>query len=225
MVFKRRKRLSTARRVREAIYPRTGWRRAIEYFGHRLKRLPDTPHRIALGFACGVFVSFSPFFGLHFIYAGLVAFLLRGNVIAAFLGTLVGNPLTFPFIATVSLTLGRRIYDMSGAHHQNFTSVKDSFVEAMSGLWDSFLAIFGLADPAWDKLEAFWSDVFLPYYVGGLIPGLITAAAFYFLSRPLIAAYQARRRTKLLAKAEERLRRKQELAAKIKTGKLANEGQ
>ena len=31
--------------------------------GHRVRRLPDTPHRIALGFACGVFVSFTPFFG------------------------------------------------------------------------------------------------------------------------------------------------------------------
>ena len=38
-------------RIREAVLPRRGWRRGIEYLGHRVRRLPDTPHRIALGFA------------------------------------------------------------------------------------------------------------------------------------------------------------------------------
>ena len=55
MVFKRRNRLSWLQHVSQALYPRTGWRRAIEYIGHRIKRLPDSPHKIALGFACGVF--------------------------------------------------------------------------------------------------------------------------------------------------------------------------
>lgn len=222
MVFKRRKRLSPARRLREAFYPRRGWGRAIEYFTHRLKRLPDTPHKIALGFACGVFVSFSPLFGFHFIYAGLLALIVRGNVLASFLGTLVGNPLTFPFIATTSLTVGRRIYGYD-SHAQDFVSVKESFTGALVGLWDSILAIFGLAEPAWDKLGTFWSGVFVPYYVGGLIPGLIAATVFYFLSRPLIAAYQARRRAKLLKRAEERLRRK-EYEMRSTPGKLAEDG-
>ena len=29
-----------------------------------------------------------------------------------------------------------------------------------------------------------------PYFVGGLLPGLIAAIASYYLTRPLIAAYQ-----------------------------------
>ncbi len=214
MVFKRRKPLSFARRIRDFIYPPNGWRRAIEYFGHRLKRLPDTPHKIALGFACGVFVSFSPFFGFHFVYAGLCALLVRGNLLASFLGTLVGNPVTFPFIATAALTSGRWIYGMRG-DAESFLSVRDAFVGALDGLWQSFLALFGLGEPAWDKLAQFWSDLFLPYYVGGLIPGLITATVFYFLTRPLVAAYQARRRSKLLARAQEKLRKKKEAAAAL----------
>ena len=69
MVFKRRDKPPLLSRLREAVLPRRGWRRGIEYLGHRVRRLPDTPHRIALGFACGVFVSFTPFFGLHFVLA------------------------------------------------------------------------------------------------------------------------------------------------------------
>lgn len=215
MVFKRRNRQSMLARVRDFFYPRTGWRRAIEYLGHRVKRLPDSPHKIALGFACGVFVSFSPFFGLHFVYAGICALLVRGNVLASFLGTLVGNPLTFPLIATTSLSLGRRVIG-SGTGEMGFASLKDAFWNAIVGLWQSFLAAFGMAEPALHKLGPFWSDVFLPYYVGGILPGLAAATAFYFLTRPLVAAYQARRRSKILEKAKQKL-------MSAKAGNLVND--
>ena len=43
-------------------------------------------------------VSFTPLLGLHFVLAILFAYLIRGNFIAALIGTIVGNPLTFPFI-------------------------------------------------------------------------------------------------------------------------------
>ena len=60
-------------RLREAVLPKRGYRRGVEYLGHRVRRLPDTPHRIALGFACGVFSSFTPFFGLHIVLAAVIA--------------------------------------------------------------------------------------------------------------------------------------------------------
>lgn len=66
-MFKRRTPLSFWQWFKEGFYPRSGWRRVINYTSYRLKRLPDTPHRIALGFACGAFASFSPLFGLHFL--------------------------------------------------------------------------------------------------------------------------------------------------------------
>ena len=207
MVFKRRKPLSTARKVLEFFYPKAGFRRSIEYIGHRLRRLPDTPHNIALGIACGVFVSFSPFFGFHFVYAGMMAMMLRGNVLAALLGTFFGNPLTFPVIATVSLGLGRRMLGLSVAN-DTAHSITESFGSAASGLWQSILALFGMAPPALWKLELFWREIFLPYYIGGLLPGLASAIAFYFLSRPLIAAYQKRRRARMLKRAKPKLARK-----------------
>ena len=64
----------------------------------RLKRLQGTPYSIATGFACGVAISFTPFIGFHMILAALTAWLIRGNIIASAIGTIVGNPWTFPFI-------------------------------------------------------------------------------------------------------------------------------
>ena len=48
--------------------------------------------------------------------------------------------------------------------------------------------------------------IFVPYIVGGILPGLAASVAAYFVVRPLVAAYQARRRLKLMERAKERMR-------------------
>ena len=51
-----------------------------------LLHLHDTPRRTAAAFALGVFFSFSPFIGLQIILSFTMAFLLRLNRLAVFLG-------------------------------------------------------------------------------------------------------------------------------------------
>jgi uncharacterized protein len=204
MVFKRRDKPSPLVRLREALLPRGGWRRGIEYLGHRVRRLPDTPHRIALGFALGVLASFTPFLGAHILLALALAKLVRANLLAAFVGTFVGNPLTLPLIAAVSLGLGRKILGY-GASGEDFGRVSDAFGEAASGIGSSLLALVGRGESQWRRLEPFVDFVLWPYFVGGLLPGLAAAIASYWLLRPLVAAYQARRRERMLARARDRL--------------------
>lgn len=78
----------------------------------KLSRLKGTPDSIAAGFACGAAISFTPFVGFHLLLAALSAWLIRGNLAASAIGTIVGNPWTFPFIwaavlATGDLVLGQ----------------------------------------------------------------------------------------------------------------------
>ncbi len=108
-MFKRRDNPGTWSKVSNWFWPRPGWRRAFRYFGHRLGRLQDTPYRIAAGLACGIAVSLTPFIGLHVIIAIAIAFAIRSNLIAAALGTLFGNPLTFPLIWALSYQMGSLI--------------------------------------------------------------------------------------------------------------------
>jgi uncharacterized protein len=56
-------------------------------------------------------VSFTPLLGLHFLLAIFFAFLFRGNIIAALIGTFVGNPITFPFIWGLIYKIGIFISD------------------------------------------------------------------------------------------------------------------
>ena len=58
---------------------------------------PDTA-KVAKGFAYGCAVSFTPFVGFHALIAIGLAALYKQNRTAALLGTLFGNPWTFPLI-------------------------------------------------------------------------------------------------------------------------------
>lgn len=205
-MFKRRTPRTYLQSIREFFYPKSGWKRAIEYFKHRLKRLPDTPHRIALGLAVGAFVCFLPFFGLHFVLAALLAFVLRGNVLASLIGTFVGNPLTFPFIAALSYRLG--LFILGGQEDEDgLARLRRSFGDALETMWDTLRAFFGYAPSRLDSFVDFWWSVLWPYTVGGVLPGLVVGFAMYFATKPLIIAYQTRRKGRLVAKLKE-LRKK-----------------
>ena len=97
-LFRRRVRASRFRHVREFFWPSLGFRRSTLYLVHRVRRLPDSPYSIAAGFACGTAVSFTPLIGLHFGIAAVLAWIMRANLLASALGTLLGNPWTLPFI-------------------------------------------------------------------------------------------------------------------------------
>ena len=183
MIFRRRSRPALLARVREGFSPRKGWRRGFEYIGRRVQRLPDTPHRIALGVACGVVASFTPLFTLHIFVAMGLALAVRANPIAAALGTLFGNPITFPIIATLALGIGGWMLG---------SDLNDAGARFDLGM------VFG-------DIGGFMERLFWPYLAGGVIPGLAASALTYALVRPAVALYQQRRRTKLGSAARDRV--------------------
>lgn len=202
-MFKRNPR-SYLRIVTEFFYPRGGWYRASRYVIHRLRRLPDPADRISRGIAAGVFVSFSPLFGLHFLTAALLSWAIRGNVLAAVLATFVGNPLTFPIIAGISLKTGAVILGHP-AQEVRLHQVVEAFARASGDIWHNFLAVFTERTANWTGLDLFLDRVFLPYLVGGIVPGLIAAITAFYLSRPVLSAYQKRRVKQIRKRYEKRL--------------------
>lgn len=113
-MFKRSKPRSLGRMATEMVYPPGGWKRSTLYLWHRMRRLPDRPHRIGRGMAAGLGFSCTPFFGFHLLGSALVAWLIGGNIIAAFLGTFIVNPVTGPLVAVAAVTLGRWILQSPG---------------------------------------------------------------------------------------------------------------
>lgn len=182
-------------------WPKGGWTRAARYVQYRVTRLPDPPHRIARGIFAGVLVTFTPLFGMHFLLAALLSKIMRGNIVASLLATFVGNPLTFPAIAASALQTGHFILGTGGrlAEEVHLT-LGAKIVGAGADLKHNFLAMFTDETAHWSRLAVFYDQVFLPYLVGGLVPGLICAIAAYYFSLPVILVYQKRRQARLKAK-------------------------
>lgn len=193
MVFKRRQPKTFALKLRHFIWPNGGWGRAAHYFRHRLSRLPATPEEIGRGISAGVFAAFTPFYGLHFLLAVILARVIRGNIFAAAIGTLFGNPLTYVPIGIVCFQLGNAILGRPATTFGSEEGMIVAFSHAGGALWHNFLALFSHAEMEWALLARLWGDFFLPYAIGGVAPGLVAALASYWLVVPLIRAYKARR--------------------------------
>ncbi|MGB3244059.1 MAG: DUF2062 domain-containing protein [Sulfitobacter sp.] len=211
MIFKRRDPKPTLRAIAEFLWPRGGWARAFHYVKHRMRRLPDSPERIARGIWAGVFTAFTPFYGMHFIVAAIVARIMKANMLAALMGTFFGNPLTYVPIGVAALQTGHWLLGtrMSEGVQRSFGG---KFADAGSDLWFNFIAIFTESRADWHGLSVFWTEVFYPYLIGGILPGIICASISYYLMVPLIRAYQKRRKGMIKKKFES-------LKAKAESGK------
>ncbi|MDW4500512.1 DUF2062 domain-containing protein [Sulfitobacter sp. D35] len=216
MVFKRRDPKPIFTALAEFLWPRGGWTRAFHYVKHRVRRLPDSPERIARGVWAGVFTTFTPFYGLHFVVAALIASIGRGNILAALMATFFGNPLTYLPIGIASLTTGHWLLG-SRMEEGIERSLGGKFVDAGHDLWDNFLAVFTDKTADWQHLAIFYHDIFFPYLIGGILPGIICATICYYLSVPVIRAYQKRRKGVIKAKFDA-LKAKAAAKAEAKRG-------
>lgn len=205
MVFKRRNPKTWRELATESVWPRGGWARAATYVKHRLTRLPDEPHRIARGVFAGVFISFTPLFGFHFLSSALMAWILRGNILAALLATFIGNPITTPLIAISSVEIGHWMLGID--EPLTVISIFGAFAGAGTEIWNNLIAIFTPETTHWSSLARFFRVIFLPFLVGGILPGLIVGMIFYYLTIPVIRAYQRIRAMKTEARRAVRRRR------------------
>ena len=209
MVFKRRKPLGWLAWLREMVYPRGGFKRATRYVIHRMSRLPDEPHRIARGIFAGSLIGFLPLPFLQFLAAWGAAKLMRGNVLAALLGTFNTNPVTTPFFAVFAMTLGHWLLGVEAP--LSAKEIGRAFGNAGHDLWRNVVAIFTEDRMQWGGLIQFWNDIYLPYFIGALLPGIIISLVAYYVTIPIVQAYQKARH----AKADERRERRRRLKATL----------
>ena len=167
--------------IREFLWPRMGWARAGRYYMYRVRRLTATPHAIAIGFACGAFASFTPFMGFHLLLCIGLAYVLRGHLVASVIGTVVGNPLTFPMIWLATYNFGKEILGVSGssAYAERSFDNSQSMMDLLTGSFDQ----------AWPVISSMT--------IGGLALGIPVAVLCYIIVRCGVAGFQRKRRNAL----------------------------
>ncbi len=162
-MFKRRVKRTKLQIIREFLWPHMGWRRLSRYFHHRLLRLPGTPYQLASGLSFGAAISFVPLPGTHIILAAILTAATRGNVVASVVGTIVGNPWTFPLMWWAAYKIGEFAFSL---FHLPVEQMPKHFVWA-----DIF-----------HEIEQHPFELFVPWITGGVLLALLSWPCFYMLS-------------------------------------------
>ena len=187
-MFQRREQRTLLKKVREVIWPRMGYRRAVVYLWHRLQRIPGTSASIAAGFACGVGAAMTPFYGTHIITGMLLALAIRGSPLAAAIGAQVANPWTAPPLWYAVYYIGAWFLGIP------IHSRPPNFVQMFKGLTESVLQLDGSL-----FFHSVW-PVFWPMTLGSLPLGLAAGVASYFILEPIIARVRHERSQKIKTK-------------------------
>jgi uncharacterized protein (DUF2062 family) len=155
----------------------------MTYFIDKFKsilNIKESPRRIALAFALGVFIGISPFLGLHYIGAILLAWLFRLNKLVAVVGVSVNNPWTIVPISTFSVWIGAKII-----------GIKDVLPEIdWAGIsLTKIIAKFSTIESLTIMTKQLW-PVISSFFVGSMLICTISAIASYFIIQILLAKYK-----------------------------------
>ena len=198
-MFRRRNPLSTVNQMRSVLWPARGFRRLFSYLFQRIIRLPGTPASIAIGFACGVAASFTPFLGFHFIIGGALAMLFRGNVLASAIGTFFGNPWTFILIWLADYEVGVSVINVLGYGADLRVLSIEELGEAMGHVMQ-FMSFSGAI--TWAELAVDFEQVFTPMLIGGIVLGSVAWVVSFLLTFWAVKGWRAHR-AKRMQKAGE----------------------
>ena len=130
-------------------------------------KVKDTPHRIAMAFALGVFMGISPLLGLHTIGAFFFAWLLRLNRLVAIIGVYITNPWTIVPIYTFCIWVGARLTGL------------EKIIPAVNWNDVSFMVFMG-------ELK----HLIIPFLVGSIVVGSISAIISYFIIHWAVVKYR-----------------------------------
>lgn len=168
----------------------------------RILRLTASPHAIAAGVAAGVFASFTPFLGFHFVIAFIVSYVVAGNFLAAALGTFFGNPFTFPFIWASTFATGRFILTGDSEPLARTNALHDRLGEI--GHTDVIALGMGAL---LEKTARLWDPVIRPMMIGAIPLGIVSGIIAYILTRWIAIGFRAARKKRLATKALAQQRR------------------
>lgn len=175
-------------------------RRWIEPFKkayYRFLKIRGNPREIALGFALGVFVSMTPFMGLHTAIAVPLAALFKWNKFSAALAVWISNPLSAPAIYGITYYIGAKVLLIQDGYKLPVEFSLDALFYTLR----SAPEIIGILT------------------VGGIVVGLPLAVLGYYFSLKAITEYRKSIRSKLEQKKAaiaKKLKRNKPLKNKLK---------
>lgn len=163
-------------------------KRITKFVKFRVLHLDDSPHRIALGIALGVFVAYTPPLGHHIILVLLLSFIFRANKAAAMTWIWLSNPLTYILLYYPNYLVGRAVLLWNRTSEQmdpqqvgSMLKHLMSFEQIMTGFYTTQF---------WKDMGHLIMQIGTELLVGGLILGGIVAPLVYIFFYKLIVWYR-----------------------------------
>ncbi len=135
----------------------------------QILHLHETPHRTALAFAVGVFIGFSPTYGLHMLMVGFCAWAFGLNLIALLAGAFLNNPWTLIPILGATYWTGATLLGVRDVPSFDWSDL------TLMGVYHQVLP------HAW------------PFFLGGMVLSVAGGLLSYPLAYAVISKYRHRR--------------------------------
>jgi len=165
-------------RLRTRIRLLTRWTKRFVIY--RILHVDDTPHRIALGVAVGMFVAWTPTPGMQMALIVAISALLRANKLVGVPLAWVSNPLTVG-VNVLCYWIGCKILGITG----NAAKISHAMHQALS------------LDRSWiERITSFFEalgDAFVPLLVGSLVFATVVAAITYVITYRAVVAFRRHR--------------------------------
>ena len=143
----------------------------------------DTPHRIALGLAFGIFIGILPIMGIQMTVVTLLALPFRANLKAAVAGVWITNPITF-----IPMYWGYYKFGLL-------------FFPSRAVTWDAFMKmIVEAGEVDWsalgeslDRILDIGMDILIPMWAGATFLAIVFSIPTYFVTKWAVFKYRARK--------------------------------
>lgn len=150
-------------------------RTLLRTWAHRLLHTHDTPERTGAAFALGVFIGFSPFFGLHTVMGIVLAFALGLNRVAALAGVYANLPWFVAPYYTLATIVGSYLIGVA---------LPPEFGRQLATLF----ALSFTEGAFWSGLGTLLRPLLWPFMVGSMVGAAVLAAISYVVAVPAIVA-------------------------------------
>jgi hypothetical protein len=157
---------------------------------HHILHIDDTPHRLALGAALGLFLAWTPTIGLQMLLVVILAPALRANVVVGSPVVWISNPVTMGPIYLWNYWVGRQFLSI---FHDRPEASTAELKEMLSNLISEGNLFNLIQNPDfWHTMIDLLWRFGLDLWVGSLLIGVPIALAGYFVSYKFIIWYRTR---------------------------------
>jgi hypothetical protein len=169
-------------------------RRMRRYVLHNILHADDPPHKLALGIALAMFVTFTPTVGLQMVLVFFLAWLLRANKVVGVPLVWLSNPVTIPPIFYFNYWVGAIVLRSPLKGFSWFVeSVEQAEATAEKATW------WGAA--WWLRVTSYFDvllEIAVPLWVGSIIVALALAIPTHYICYYTICGYRMKRWGQLL---------------------------